>query len=191
MIIDIYDFDKTVFPKDSTTEFWKFCMKKNPKLLRFVPHELWTVIVYFVKGKDLTYLKGEFLCFIKGIDVEAYANEFWEKHISEINEWFLPENRENPAVVISASPEFLLKSACEKLKVEKLIATKTNSDGKIIGKNCKGEEKVKRLNKEMSDYTVKKTFTDSLKNDKWILNLAEEKYQVIKKVAVKIQVGNL
>ena len=162
MIIDIYDFDKTVFPKDSTTEFWKFCIKKNPKLLRFVPHQLWTLIIYLVTGKNLTYLKSEFLCFIKGIDTDAYVKEFWDKHISEINEWFLPENRENPAVVISASPEFILKPACEKLKVERLIATKTDSDGKIIGKNCKGEEKVKRLKKEIPDYTVKKTYTDSL-----------------------------
>ncbi|MGN1172926.1 MAG: haloacid dehalogenase-like hydrolase, partial [Muribaculaceae bacterium] len=49
-------------------------------------------------------------------------------------------------IVISASPEFLLKPEAQYLDFGKLIASKVDKHtGKYTGENCWGEEKVKRL----------------------------------------------
>ena len=180
MKVDLYDFDKTVFPCDSTTKFWRFCFVKNPKIIKHIPHQIKAAAVYFFCKIDLTYLKSEFLCFVKSIDVDKMAELFWDKNSDKIFEWFLPENRKNPAIVISASPEFVLKPICERLQVYKLIATKTDADGKIVGINCKGAEKVKRLYEEMSDIEIENVYSDSLSSDKYIFELGEKMYHTIK-----------
>ena len=48
-------------------------------------------------------------------------------------------------VVISASPEFLLKPICEKININYLIASRVDiKTGVLLGKNCYGKEKVKK-----------------------------------------------
>ena len=49
-------------------------------------------------------------------------------------------------LIISASPEFLLKPICGILGIKHLIASKVSPvDGKYTGKNCHGKEKVRRF----------------------------------------------
>ena len=60
---------------------------------------------------------------------------------------FYLDKKNNTDIIISASPEFLLKPVSKKLKF-KLIATKVDKKrGLFLGKNCYGKEKVKRWKK--------------------------------------------
>ena len=64
------------------------------------------------------------------------------------------------------------------LKVKKLIGSKVNKKtGNFIGKNCHGEEKVKRLKKEYEEFKVKESYSDS-KSDIPILKLAKKAFYV-------------
>ena len=55
-----------------------------------------------------------------------------------------------------------------------LIGTLHNEKtGAIIGENCRGEEKVRRLNEEFKDYKIVDVYSDSYKHDKYIFSLAE------------------
>ena len=82
-------------------------------------------------------------------------------------------------VIISASPEFLLKPISRKLKVKYLIASRVDKEtGKTTGYNCHDVEKVKRLNEVFDDYVVLETYTDSIKSDTPILMLANKQYLV-------------
>lgn len=47
-----------------------------------------------------------------------------------------------------------------------LIGTDADKkSGKINGRNCKGEEKIKRLNKVIKDYEIENFYSDSTKAD--------------------------
>ena len=39
MLADLYDFDKTVFDGESGSEFWLFCLKRHPSIIRFLPKQ--------------------------------------------------------------------------------------------------------------------------------------------------------
>ena len=85
-------------------------------------------------------------------------------------------------MVISASPDFLLEEIQRRLGFEKLICTRHNRrTGTIVGENCRGEEKVKRLYSEFdkSAINVKDVYSDSLKHDRPIFSLGENCYHIV------------
>ena len=87
-------------------------------------------------------------------------------------------------IIISASPEFLLKPVAKKYNFE-LIATKVDiNSGKLIGKNCYGKEKVNRLLEEKGIKKFNKFYSDSL-SDTPLSKLANVAYIVKKEEIIK------
>ena len=112
MKFDLYDFDKTVFPVDSESVFYLFCLVRHPWLIVILPYQLVCLACFFLKiGGDK--MKGRFFCFLRFVNTEKMVKKFWEKNEKRIYPFFRPENRDLPAVVCSASPEFLLRPICE------------------------------------------------------------------------------
>ena len=177
MIADLYDFDKTVFNGESGSEFWLFCLKRHPRIIKYLPKQLKGLLGHFVfhsiskkKSKELIY------SYLPSIDAEKEAELFWDKNIGRINKWFRPDGHDVPSVVCSASPVFQIKPVCDRLGVTLVIATEMDpKTGLISGENCKGEEKVKRLAKEASEYEFRDVYTDNLVSDCPILNLSNRK----------------
>ncbi len=96
--------------------------------------------------------------------------------------WYLNQNA-NSDVVISASPEFLLQSICNRLGVS-LIASKVDpSTGQFTVKNCHGQEKVKRFTELYPNETIDEFYTDS-KSDYPFAALAKKVY-LVKKRSIK------
>lgn len=188
MPIDIYDFDKTVYPKDSTAAFWRFCLLRSPWILIFLPFQIVLFVLYGLRILSTRNFKSLFLGFVSLINTEKAVKAFWDKHESKIYPWFFPEKRERFTVVISASPDFLLEDICSRLKVDKLICTKCSAkSGKIIGANCKGAEKIARLNAEMVEFAVKSVYSDSVKSDAPIFNLGETKINTVNGERIVLQ----
>ena len=48
MIADLYDFDKTVFNGESGSEFWLFCLKRHPRIIKYLPKQLKGLLGHFV-----------------------------------------------------------------------------------------------------------------------------------------------
>ncbi len=179
MLADLYDFDKTVYPVDSATEFWLFCLKRHPKLIFHIPHQIFAAIKFFLKRIDLTKFKSEFFCFVKSVDAQKEAELFWEKNSNRIFSWFRPEDNDVKTVVCSASPEFEISPILKKLGVDVIIGTDMDfKTGKINGKNCKGAEKVERIKKEASDYVFRNAYTDNPESDAPLLSLAKNKFLI-------------
>lgn len=181
MKANLYDFDKTVFPADSETVFWLFCLKKQPKLLRFLPCQIISMIRFSLKLGDTDRMKSKLFGFLKAIDSEKMVESFWAENDKHIYPFFINRDTSLPTVVCSASPEFLLKPICERLGVQKLIGTKMNPEtGEISGRNCKGKEKVKRISAELPDYNFYCVYSDSIKHDGPILALGERNFKATK-----------
>lgn len=81
-----------------------------------------------------------FFCFVMLVPLNKAVNKFWDKHEKEVFPWF--KERKRYAVVISASPDFLLREIQKRLNFETLICTNHNpKTGAIIGLNCRDEER--------------------------------------------------
>ncbi len=187
MIIDLYDFDKTVYPKDSTSGYWLFCLKKKPKLLKYLPKQILSAVKFFAGKTELTEFKEDFFSFLPEIDADALAREYWQKNGGRIYGWFKPEENDAVTVVCSASPEFEIRPVLEKLGVQYIIGTQVDTKtGKFTSKNCKGEEKVRRIKELLGDVEVRNAYTDNVKSDAPMLSLAKNKYMVKDGEVIKI-----
>jgi len=122
-------------------------------------------------------------------DVEAYAALFLKTAMnSEVLgklESYL--SRGERVIIVSAGPELYLKAIADSLGVE-LIGTRLELNppgtklvgqlsGKVLGENCRGAEKIKRLSEvlNLEDFSPIRAFGDS-DGDKELLERADEKF---------------
>lgn len=181
--INVYDFDKTIYQKDCSIEFWKYCLLKKKILIFILPYQ---VLMFFFNKIGLISIekcKEEFFSFLKFFqknEIEKLVFDFWRKEIINLNEELknIILKSEIKNICISASPEFLIRIPCEKLGINLIMGTKYSLNTyKIDGKNCKGKEKIKRLNLEKTDYIIENFYSDSL-SDLPLFELAQHKYLV-------------
>lgn len=146
MDLDIYDFDKTVVPFDSGSTFLIFCFLRYPYLWLLLPYYMVTALLFGLRILTLAQFKKHIFLFVRFVPLEKAVKAFWDRHEKDVFEWFLPENRARYTVVISASPDFLLKEIAERLKIDTLLCTHHDAkSGTLLGQNCRGEEKVRRF----------------------------------------------
>ena len=176
--INIYDFDRTVYNGNSSIDFFFFAMRKKPGLMRYLPAAIGHAVLYFLRQEDVGTFKGHFYHFVAAIpDLDSFIKEFWISHDHNIKMWFKDQSHDRD-VIISASAEFLLQPIVDNLKVKALLATKVDlKTGKLIGPNCRGQEKVKRLQAALPGITIKAAYSDH-KVDLPMLKLAEKQYMV-------------
>ncbi len=177
--MNVYDFDKTIYNGDSTAHFYFYCLIHQPQILVWLPYQAWSFFLYVIGVYSKTQFKERFYKFFKSVkDIQNTVEKFWDKKISGIKKWYLENSREDD-VIISASPEFLLKPACERLKIKNLIASKVDfNDGKYTGLNCYGAEKVERLKNEMPGFEYDYFYSDSL-SDAPLASLAKKNSYIV------------
>ena len=182
MLIDVYDFDGTIYDGDSTADFVLFCLLRHPELISGLPRLAMAAIRLAAKNYNLTQFKtvlfGEMS---KRFSLEKEAEAFWysEKTRKKLGTWFFETPRDLPIVIASASPEFELKHAAKILGVKHLIGTQCDMvTGALTGKNCKGAQKIERIREVFGEYEVRAMYTDDAKADGPLLAIAREKYIV-------------
>ena len=182
MLIDVYDFDGTLYDGDSTADYVRFCLRRHPSLLLGLPGVAAAALRLLLRRIGLTQFKSAlFLAMSRRVDLEAEAERFWRdaRTQSKLGAWFGDTPRDVPIVIASASPEFELRHAAAILGVGTLIGTRCEpGTGRLVGKNCKGEEKLRRIREAMGDFTVRAMYTDDAKADAPLLAVARERYLV-------------
>ena len=124
-------------------------------------------------------MKQHFYRVFTGYDAEALAEEFWSKNEGRIFHWY-PGQQEESDIVISASPEFLLRPICRRLGIRHLIASRVDpKTGIYTGENCWGPEKPIRLKDEMGITHCDKFFSDSY-SDQPLADIADESFLILK-----------
>ena len=176
--MNIYDFDKTLYGSDSTMDFLLYSFRKHPALVRFLPGMGLAWTEYALKRITKTAMKQRFYRIFTGYDAEGLLEEFWDTHQHKIFPWY-PGQQEETDIVISASPEFLLKPICQRLGIRHLIASRVDPrTGKYTGENCWGPEKPIRLKDEMGITHCDKFFSDSY-SDQPLADIADEAFLIV------------
>lgn len=176
--MNVYDFDKTIYNGDSTLDFYFFCIKKKPLILKKLPKQLYSAIKYKMKIITKTEFKENFYSFLQVLDnVDDLLEEFWNMNKSKIKDFYLKQKSKND-VIISASPNFLLDPICKQLDIQYLIASQVDKHtGKYTGINCYGEEKVRRFNELFPNLQIDNFYSDSL-SDTPIAKCAKQAFLV-------------
>ncbi len=177
-MINAYDFDGTIYSGDSSVDFYFYCLKKNKRVLRQLPVQLFAFILYLFRIIDKTTFKEKIFSFLKQIDnVDLYIKDFWEIHKEKIYPWYLKQKKSSD-VIISASPEFLLKPIGKELGVEVIASVVDKKTGKFLKKNCHDYEKVIRFEEKHKKNIIDQFYSDSIKSDRPMLEYANEAYLV-------------
>ena len=182
--MNAYDFDKTIYPGDSATHFWLFCLRRRPLTIVSALRAL-SPLAAGLAGK---LSRGEvkqalYSCLRLIPDVRAEAAAFWDSHIDRIYPWYLARKRDDD-LIISASPDFLIGEACRRLGVRHIATDMDLHTGRIRGENCRGEEKVRRFQEQFPDGVIERFYTDS-KADLPLMRIAKEAFFVQKQTVIR------
>ena len=160
--MNIYDFDGTIYDGDSCRDIVKYGLRKHPfitlkalKVAKKLNGEYEKGLVPFEKVKETM------LSFIFKINnYPKFVNKFVKSHMKKIKPFYMSRKTNND-VIVTASYELWVKLFARDLGVKFVIGTKTDFDGKIIGKNCKGIEKVNRIRSIFPNAQIGCTYSDS------------------------------
>lgn len=182
--MNVFDFDGTIYDGDSSLDFWLFCVAKRPSLLRYFPNQICGWLLYKTGRISKGEFKSRFFSFFAGIPkIDVFVKEFWNKNERRIKSWYKRMRRSDDCVV-SASPRFLLEEICGRLGIKHLMATEVDTrTGRLLGKNCYGVEKIRRLFFEFENVHVDAFYSDSL-SDLPLAQIAEQAYLVRKGVLI-------
>lgn len=176
--MNVYDFDETIYDGDCTRDFVFYCMKNYPIMLFAWPKLVVYAPLFLLKIIKKTVFKEKLYSFLKYIpNSEEVCDTFVSQNIHKIKGWYKEQQREDD-LIISASPEFLIKRFCEKAGIKNCMASIVDiHTGKYTGLNCYGEEKVRRFDEHYQRGTIEKFYSDSY-SDSPLAAISKEAYIV-------------
>ena len=176
--MNVYDFDKTIYDGDSTADFYLFSLGRHKKILTLAPSLFGAFVRFYVfKKGSKTAFKEKMYRFLRYCDTEQDVEAFWDAHIGKIKPFYLAQQKADD-VIISASPLFLLRPACDRLGIGSLMASNVDPHtGKYDGVNCHGKEKVRRFREVYGDSGIEAFYSDSY-SDTPLAELAQKAFLV-------------
>ena len=97
--MNVYDFDNTIYRGESTLDYYFFCVKHHPKLVRFVFIILFELVKYklcLVSEEELMGLCRKYvMSFLADCpDSEELSEKFWNKNFGKIKSFSRKEDGE-------------------------------------------------------------------------------------------------
>ncbi len=177
MLINVYDFDNTIYRGDSSFDFFRHCAVKYPRALLSALASAPAMIALTLGLIDKTRAKQRFYRYLRHVpDVKQEVELFWMTHDKNLKDWYFDQKQPDD-LIISASPVFLIEPIARRLGL-KLIASRVDAaTGRYEGVNCHGQEKVRRMRELYPEVRIARFYSDSM-NDSPLARLAEEAFLV-------------
>lgn len=174
-----YDFDKTIYKGDSSTDFFFYMIFSRPYLLLFIPYFLIVFALYGMKILKKKKFKECVFFFVPLYsNIDKIVDKFWAKNANKLMKWYPPQKQDENDIIVSASLLFIIKPVLEMLNIKNYIATNYNvKTGKIYGENCYGEAKVNEFKRVYPKAKLEAFYSDSL-SDLPMMKLAKKAYLV-------------
>ena len=176
--MNVFDFDNTLLRGDSSARFFAYCLGHYPRMWRDIPGQAVNGLLFLLKRRDKRAFKQRMFRFLTLIgDVDAAVEAFWRRNLPRLKAWYPPLHREDD-VVVSASPEFLIRPACDRLGIRCVIGSPVDKHtGVFFGPNCQGAEKVNRFHARFPGQGIERFYSDSHADDP-LAALAEQAFLV-------------
>jgi HAD superfamily hydrolase (TIGR01490 family) len=157
--IALYDVDYTVISVNSMFSFFIYSIIKKPFIILYLPLIIVLFFLWGIKLLPVNILKSFWLMHLKGMDkkeIEAFSKNFVNKCLIPKIKKYVIENiddyRKKGYLIIfaTASYEFYIKYLAEYFKADYFFGTKilfidNRFYPKVIGRNCRGKEKIRRI----------------------------------------------
>jgi phosphatidylglycerophosphatase C len=184
-----FDFDGTLTVRDSFTAFLQW--RVGPAAWWAGWARLAPALARYVRDRDRGRLKaaaiGVFLGGTPRVEIEDAARRFAEGHARRLlrpdalRAWARWREQGARLVIVTASPEEIVQPFARGLGADLLIATRLAYDdrdrltGRLDGLNCRGAEKVRRLQAEFGDDVHLDAAYGDSDGDREMLAIAEER----------------
>jgi len=189
--MNVYDFDETVYAGECSIEFFLYCFRDDPMLIKFLPEVMKAFVLYKKEKITLDEMLGAY-----GQKLENYFSThsakyeemvkvFWDKHQKKIKPLYLIRQKKDD-VIITASPEFLMREICDRLGIENLICTNLDLKTGKITSPCFREAKTERFREKYPECKIDEFYTDSM-NDRFLMDFAKDVYLVKGEKVTKIK----
>ena len=185
----IFDFDKTITDRDSIKILWQTYGKNmgSKYYLQGISIGASFIGYKFTGNFNPTKNKmAKIFDYMTEEDIEEFVNEVLPKYyykdaLEEIK--YLKEEGYT-LLLVSASYENYMKKVGENLGFDHVIGTRLGRLNELIGDNNRREEKVARIEsylekiEETIDYENSRSYSDSYRDDKYMMELTAEKYLI-------------
>ena len=177
LLRNVYDFDNTIYRGDSSVDFFRHCAAKYPRAYLSALAALPFLLLMQMGLAEKTRVKQRFYRYLRHVpDVLEEVERFWLTHDQNLKDWYFAQKRDDD-LIISASPEFLLAPVMQRLGLSFLASRVDAASGRYTGKNCHGEEKVRRMRESYPEVQIDQFYSDSM-NDLPLAKLAREAFMV-------------
>ncbi len=188
--IAVFDFDGTLYKKDTMIQFCLFIYKRYPFRLRYASIQILGAVMYLFKSITIEHFKTLFLSYLLGMNEEKVQQElklFWAsrfpKHFHPALLEKLKELQEKDiaCVCISASPDWMIQDACNHLGITQVLGSSViEIEDKWVWRfNCRGKKKVAFLENALPNAVVVEAYSDN-HDDHYLLEKAERGFKVQK-----------
>lgn len=196
----LYDFDKTLVDCESIVELYKYAYK-NKKINIF--KSLLNLSAAYIKAKlnsDFTIMKNQMVSVIKYFTEDELqdfvTNYLYPKFFfKEFEEEFSSYDEDSIKILCSASATNYLIYVGELFPFDYIIGTDLDNDYKLCRGNNKKDIKVKNIKEILErdgieiDYENSLAYSDSYKDDKYMLRMVKNRYLINSKVNKKAYVN--
>lgn len=179
--MNVYDFDNTIYKGESVFDFYIFCARRYPVMIRYIFVILFAWLRYkllILSREKLMSLAEKYAAmFITSIsDLEGLVKEFWDKNQRKIKKFYLETKRDDD-VIVTASVGFLLREICRRVGIQNCICTEVDEKTGEIHKLCFRQNKPGYFKSEFPEAKIENFFSDSM-NDLPMMQMAKNAYLV-------------
>lgn len=200
----VYDFDGTMIAGDSIASLVRYVYKKKRLTGQELLKVLLIALLYLLGVLDEREAKEKSLGFIRRMtpgEQDALFSGFARDVLlpaiypKALNSMMRHREQGRKILVVSASPDLYMRHLAAELPVDAVLATPVGRDGSV-GPNCKGEEKVRRINAWLdeqglrADWATSFAYGDSAA-DSDFMQLAGNPVAVNPKRGLKAKMGSI
>lgn len=185
----IFDFDKTITDRDSIKILWQTYGKNMGAKYYLQGISIGASFIGYRFTGNFNPTKNKMakiFDYMTEEDIEEFVNEVLPKYyykdaLEEIK--YLKEEGYT-LLLVSASYENYMKKVGENLGFDHVIGTRLGRLNELIGDNNRREEKVARIEsylekiEETIDYENSRSYSDSYRDDKYMMELTAEKHLI-------------
>lgn len=179
--MNVYDFDNTIYNGESVLDFYLYCARRYPSILKYV----FVILVSWIKYKMMLLSREKLLAlaevyaaeFFKRVrNMETLVKDFWDGHEKKIKK-FYRENHRDDDVVVSASVSFLLDEICRRLGIRHCVCSRVDTATGKVSALCFRQSKPGFFREKFPTEKIDSFYSDSM-NDGPMMAMAERAFLV-------------